>query len=169
VINDGDAVGEALDFWKCVRGEENRSASGLEDLRLEEVAELGCGNDVDAASGFVQKENARAMEEGASQAEALYGAGRKRADLTIEEFAEDKLVGECADALPSRGTGKAIQLAEEKEILASGEARIEAMIGAGVIAELAADVSRLPDSVVASHVSAAGGRKEQGGDNAQER
>jgi hypothetical protein len=159
VINDGDAIGKALDFWKGVGSEENRGGSGLQDLRLEEVAELGCGNDVDAASGFVQKENARAMEESASQAEALNGTGRKRADLAIEEFAEDKLAGQLADALPSRGTGKAVELAEEKEILASGEARIETVIGAGVIAELAADVSRLREGVVASHARAAGGRK----------
>ena len=109
------------------------------------------------------------MEQSASQAETLNGAGRKRADLATEEFAKSELGGQRTDALPGHGRGKAIELAEEKEILASGEAGIEAVIGAGVIAELAADVPRMREGVVASDAGAAGGRKEQGGDNTQQR
>lgn len=169
MIDDGNAIGEAFDFGEGVGGEENGSGAGLKYLRFEKAAELGGGDDVDAAGGLVQEEYARTMEESAGEAEALNGAGRKGADLAIEEFAKGELGGQRSDALSSHGKGKAIELAEEKEILASGEARIEAMIGAGVIAELAADVPRMRESVVAGDARAAGGGKEQGGDNAQER
>ena len=53
VIDDGDAIGEALDFREGVGGEENGSGAGLQDLRFEKAAELGCGDDVDAARGLV--------------------------------------------------------------------------------------------------------------------
>ena len=93
MIEDGNAISEALYFLQGVRGEENGGGAGLKDLRFEKVAKLGGSNDVDAAGGFVQEEHARAMEQGASQADALDRAGRERADLAIQKFADSELRG----------------------------------------------------------------------------
>lgn len=53
MIDDGNAIGEALDFGESVGGEENGGGPGLKYLRFEKATELGCGNDVDAAGGLV--------------------------------------------------------------------------------------------------------------------
>ena len=168
MIDDGDAIGEALDFGERVRGEENRGGAGLQNLRFEEAAELRRGDNVEAAGGFVQQEQSRAMQQCASQTDALHRAGRERADLTVEKFAENKLCGQGSSACLGVGAGQAIELAEEQEILASGEPWIQAMIGARVIAEVAPDGARLGASVVAGHLGLTARGKQKGGDNAQQ-
>lgn len=52
----------------------------------------GRGSDrIEAAGRLVEEKNARGVKEGASEGEALNGAGRKSADLTIERFGELEL------------------------------------------------------------------------------
>ena len=139
----------------------------MQNLRSEEAAELRRGDNVEAAGGFVQQEQSRAMQQRASQTDALHRAGRERAYLTVEKFAENELCGQGGGACLGVGAGQAIELAEEQEILASGEPWIQAMIGARVIAEVASYGARLGASVVAGHLGVTARGKQKGGDDAQ--
>ena len=109
------------------------------------------------------------MEQSAGQTEALDGAGGERAHLAIQGFAEFELRREKRDSLGCRGIRKLIQLAEKKEILASGEARVKTMVGAGVVTEAAADIARFANRVVSCDTRAAVRRHEKRGKNPQKR
>src|SRR5690349_4681394 len=71
LAEDGDAVGEELDFGKRVRCKKQRSCAGLQDLRFQKLAERRGGDGVQAASWFVKQENGRRVKQSASEAEAL--------------------------------------------------------------------------------------------------
>jgi len=58
-VQDGNAVGEKLDFGQRVRCEKKCGRAVVENLRFEELPE-GCrGEGVETAGGFVEKEDAR--------------------------------------------------------------------------------------------------------------
>ena len=168
VMEDGDAIGEELDFGEGVGSEEQRACAGLQDLRFQEMAEGRGGDRVEAASWLVEKKNARGVQEGASEGEALNGAGRKSADLAIERLGEFELRGESRDAIARSGSGEMIEAAEEEEILAGGEARVKALVGTGMVTERAADGAGGRDGVMACDGGMAGGGKKKRGEDTKE-
>ena len=165
----GDAVGEELDFLERVRGKEQSGVAGLQDTVLKKMAEFSGGNGIDAARRFIEKQHMRTVEQCASEAEALHGSGRKRAHLAIESVLELELRGELSDARSCGGRRQSIEPAEEKEVLASGEARIEAVVAAGVKSETAADSGRIARDVVTRDPREAACRQEERGQYAKER
>jgi hypothetical protein len=152
-----------------MRREEKRRFAGLHDLGFEEMAERRSSDGVKAAGRFIEEEYTRTVEECAGEAEALNRAGRKGAHLAIKRFGEFELRGELRDAITRRGYGDVIEAAEEEEIFAGGEARIEALVGAGVIAERAAYCAGRRDGVMPGNGGAARGREEERGENTEER
>ncbi len=108
------------------------------------------------------------MQEGASEAESLNGAGGERAYLTIEGFGEFETRRKLSDALVDRAGGELIEPAKEEQVFAASEASVKTEVAAGVIAEIAADITRGLDDVVASDTSAAESRKEEGGEDTKE-
>lgn len=60
------------------------------------------------------------MNQRAYQAQTLDGAGRERAYLPVEGFAEAKLFTQSSDALRDRAGREVVQAAEEFQIFAAG-------------------------------------------------
>ncbi len=83
-VDDRHAIGEEIDFGERVGGEEQGGVAALQDFRFEEAAEFGGGDGVQAARGLVEEQDARLMQEGAREADALHGAGGERADLAVD-------------------------------------------------------------------------------------
>src|SRR5262245_29552759 len=108
------------------------------------------------------------MQEGASEAESLNGAGGERANLAIKDFGESEARRKLSDALADRAGGELIEPAKEEQVFAAGEAGVKTEVAAGVIAEIAADITRGPDDVVASDAGAAESRKEEGREDTKE-
>src|SRR5437762_8326791 len=132
------------------------------------MAEGRGGDSVEAASWLVEEKNARGVKEGASEGEALNRAGRKSADLAIERFGEFELRGELRDAIARGRSGEMIEVAEEEEVFASGEARVKALVGAGVITERAANGTGRRDRVMPRDGGVARGGKKKRGEDAKE-
>ena len=80
-----------------------------------------------------------------------------------------ELFSELGDSLGRGGARKLVQLAEEEKIFAGGQARVETVVRAGVIAELAAYSARFADSVVTGDARVAASGDKQCGENAKER
>ena len=167
-IEDGDAVGQGFHFRKRMRCEENRGGAGPKNLRLDEMAELRGGDDVDAARGFVEQKDARLMDERTRQAEALHSAGRKRADLAVEKFAERELLSKSGGAFTRGRAREMVELSEEKKVFAGSEARIETVIGASVIAELTSHVAGVADDIMPGDACAAVSGEQERGDNSEQ-
>jgi len=167
VLEDRYAIGEELDFGEGVGSEKQRGLAGLHDVRFQEMAEGGGGDRVEAAGRFVEKKNARGMKEGASEGEALNGAGRKSADLAIERCGEFELRGELRYAIARDGSGEMIEAAEEEEVFAGGEARVKALVGTGVVTEGATDGTGRRDGVMSRDGGMAGGGKKKRGEDAE--
>lgn len=146
---DGDAVGEELDFGKRVRCKEQRSCAGLQDMRFQKLAKRRGGDGVQASGWFVKQENGGRVKQSASEAEALNGTGRKSAHLAIEGFGEFELRGEVRDATAGCGRGEMIEAAKEKEVFAGGKAGVKALVGARVVAEGTANGARRSGGVMA--------------------
>jgi len=103
------------------------------------------------------------VQESASEAQALNGAGRECADLAVESFGEFELSCELDDSIASFGRREMVQAAEEEKIFAAGKAGIKTLVAPCVIAELAANGARSGDGVVASDIGVAGGGQEERG------
>ena len=168
VLENGDAIGEEFDFGERVRSEKQRGFAGSHDLRFKEIAEGRGGDGVEAAGWLVEEKNARGVKEGASEGEALNRSGRKSADLAVERFGELELRGELRDAVARGGSREMIEAAEEEEIFAGGEARIKALVGAGVVTERAADGTGRRDRVMSRDDGMAGGGQKKRGEYAEE-
>jgi len=98
-VDNRDAIGEKFDLGQSVRGEEQGSIAAAENLGLEEAAKFGSGDSVKAARGFIEEKDAGLVEQSAGEAQALHGAGRKRAHLAIESFFDMELFGKKSGAL----------------------------------------------------------------------
>jgi len=161
-VDHSDTRCELLNFRKRVRGKEDGGYAGAEDFGFEVATKFGGGDGVEAAGWFVKQENLRLMEQRAGETQALDRSGGESANLAVESFGEVKLIGECGDTLRGGGGRKLIEAAKKEQIFAAGEAWIEAVIGAGVIAEAAADVAGIFDGVVTRDRSVAARWNEQG-------
>lgn len=87
------------------------------------------------------------MKERASEAEPLQSAGGKGADLTVEGFLQLKLSSELRNATATDCGREVIQPAEKVKVFARRETGIKALIGAGMVTELAANGARRRDRV----------------------
>lgn len=61
-----------------------------------------------------------------------------------------------------------VELAKEEKVFASGQARIKAVIRAGVVPEAAADIARAADDVMSGDRRAAASREQECGNNAKQ-
>lgn len=168
-LEDGDAVGEEFDFGQRVGSKKQGSIAAREELRFQEAAEIHGRDGVETSRRLIEQQHAWLMEQGAQQAEALNSAGRECADLTIERFVHVKLFGKLGDAQACRLPGEMVEAAEKEQILAAGEASVEAVVGAGMITEQAPNRARFARGVVARDAGDSAGRQKQGGQNAQKR
>lgn len=80
-----------------------------------------------------------------------------------------KLLRELRDADGCGFVGEMVEAAEEEQILASGQASVEAVVGSGMITETSADGSRLLRSIVTGDACSAAGRQKKSSQDAQER
>jgi len=109
------------------------------------------------------------MQQGASQAEPLGGAGGERANLLVQCVLQVEPFGELGDALLRFAACQVIELTKEEQILAAGEARIKSLIASGVITELAADDMGSVQGAVAGDESFAASRKQESCEDSQQR
>jgi hypothetical protein len=65
-------------------------------------------------------------------------------------MADFELLREGGDSLGCGAVRKQIQAAEEEQVLTSGEARVKAVVRAGVVAQAAADIALMMNGVVSS-------------------
>jgi hypothetical protein len=86
-----------------VRSEEQGSITAAQHLGFEEPAKFGSSDGVETARRFIEKQNARLVKKRASEAEALNGAGRERANLAVKSLCKMELFGKKGDALFSGG------------------------------------------------------------------
>ena len=84
-------------------------------------------------------------------------------------IADFELLREGGDSLGCGGVRKQIQAAEEEQVLTSGEARVKAVVRAGVVAQAAADIARMVNGVVSTDTGMACRGHEERGKNPQER
>lgn len=133
-LQDGDAVRQKFDFRECVRCEKQGSALAFKDFGLQETPEVGRGQGIQAARGFIEKEHLGLMENRSNQAEPLDGAGGQGAHLPVERIAQLKTFGQSRDTSSQDGIGEMIQPAEETQIFSSGQAREKAQVGTCVVA-----------------------------------
>src|SRR5277367_1194303 len=168
-IDDRDAIGEQLDFGQRVRGKEQRSIAIAEDFRFEKAAKFRGSDRVEAARGFIEKQNAWLVKKRASEAKPLHGPRREGAHLPVQGFFKMKLSGKMCDALRGCGLRKMVQPAEEAKVLATSQAGVESEVAAGMVTELAANSTRIQNGVVSRDLRAAIRRQEQRGKNFQER
>ena len=167
-VNDGDAIGEELDFRERVGSEEQSCLTGPENLGFQETAKLGGANGVETARRLIEQENAGLMEESTAKTETLQRAGRKSAHLPVESFLDMKLFRELSDALRGSGARDPVESSEKSQIFPAGESRVEARIASGVIAEVAARSGGIAKGVVSGDLRAAVCGKNQGGENAEQ-
>jgi hypothetical protein len=151
-----------------MRGEENGSSAGLQDLSFQDVPKFCGGERVDAARRLIEEENAGPVKQGAREAEALYGAGRKCPDLAVECFREAQLRGDLRHSRKSLFAGEMIELAKEKQVFPTSQSGEEAKIAAGMVAKLAANGTRLAERVVAGYASGTARGKKKSRQDAQE-
>lgn len=149
--------------------EEEGGPAAAKNFRFQKAPKFCGGECVQTARWLIEEKNARLVEQGARQAEALDCAGRKSTHLTIQGVAEPELFCELRDSAQSGGVREAVQLAEEEQVLARSQAGIEALVGARVIAQAAADFARLVNSVMPGHAGAATRGHKERGQNAQQR
>jgi hypothetical protein len=150
-VEDGDAIGEQFDLRQGVRSEQQRSIAASEEMRFQEAAEVHSSDGIEAAGGFIEQKHARLVEKGAEEAETLNRAGGECAHLAVEGFDEMKLFRELVDADACSAVREMVEAAEEEQVLAPGQAGVETVVRAGVIAEKAADGGRLVRGMVTGH------------------
>jgi len=107
------------------------------------------------------------VKQSAGEAEALYGAGRKSAHLTIERFCEFELRREVRQATAGGGCGEMIEAAKEKEVFASGKASVKALVRSRVVAEGTANSAGRSDGVMAGDGGGAGRGEQERRENAE--
>ena len=139
-----------------------------QDFRFQEAPKLRGGDGIEAARRLVEEQDAGPMEKSASQAETLNRAGGKCAHLAIERFAQLELFGELRDSLGRGEPRKQIQSAEEEQVFARRQPRIEAVVRASVITKAAAHCARVANGVVARDPRVAARGHKQRGDNSEQ-
>src|SRR5262249_22475792 len=138
-------------------------------LGFKEVTEFGSSHYVEAARWFVEQQHRGLVKKRAGQAEALHGARRERANLTVEGFADRELLRESVDTLLGGWPRKMVELTKEQKILASSKARIQAVVRASVVAEMTAHLVRMCDHVMTVDASMPVGGQHEGSDDAKKR
>lgn len=169
LVEDSDARGQFLDFAERVRGKEKSRAEATDDFLAEEFAKIGSGEMVEAARGFVEEKNARAMKKCAGEAEAMDHPGGVCADLAVKKFAESKQSHDFRDATRGIKSRKIVHGGEEAQILSPGQAAVEALIAARVVAEARTGAGGIADNIGAADFGTAARGQDQRCQDAQER
>lgn len=167
-VDDGDTVGEELDFRKRVGSEEQSRFAATENFGLQEPAKLGSADGVQAARRLVQQENARPVKKSTRETCALHRSGRECAHLPVKGFFEIKLLRELLNAPAGGRARELIEAAEKAQILSTGEPRVKTHIAAGVIAELTSYRAGIANGIVSSDLGATFGGKNQRGEDPEQ-
>lgn len=163
-----DAVRELFDFLEGVGGEKERSSATFDDFNLEEAAEIGGGERIEAAGGFVKEKDGGFVEEGAGKSKAVGHAGGESAHLAVELPGNLQPFGGARDSLADGGRRKIVHGGEECKIFTGGKARVKTFVAAGVIAELFSGERAFLLGVVAADEGAAACGNDKSGEDAQE-
>jgi hypothetical protein len=148
-----------------MRSENERCAAALDDLFLEEPAKICGGEGIEAARRLVEKEHGRLMQQRASQAEPVRHASGERADLAVEFLLNLQPFCDAGDSFARGGTRQIVHRREKGEVLVAGEAGVETLVSAGVIAELRPGEGAFLFCVVAADEGAAARGDHQSGKN----
>ena len=107
----------------------------------DERPEMRGGRGIEAAGGFVEKQDGRTFHERARQAETLIHSGREFHDERVGGIGEAGGGEQLVDAIRGRNWARnVVEGSEEVEILASGEARKKRALGRHGETDLAANV-----------------------------
>ena len=122
MVDDGDAVAEALGLFHVVGGVEDGhafGAQGLDHLK-DAIARLR----IDADGGLVHEHQARAVDDAGGHVEAaLHAAGELAGRMVGAVFQRGPLEAP-RDLLGEARAGEALVVAEGEEVFAAGEARV---------------------------------------------
>ena len=169
LLEDGDTVGQELDFGESVRSEKKRCTLVLEDFGFQEVAEVSGSEGIETPGGFIEEQDFGLVQECAEEAEALDGARGEGTHLPVESAGQFEAFGKGGNARTEERIGEMIQTAEETQVFAAREARVEAQVGTRVVAQLAADRSGLADAIESGNHGGAARGQEKCGENAKQR
>ena len=122
-VDDADAVADFLDLFEEVGGEDDGDALGAEGE--DEVADFAGAAGVDAGGGFVEDEEAGAVDDGLGEADALEHAFGVAGEGAIGGVFEVDEVEEFGAAVAEGGAADAAEFAVEGEGFAAGEVAVE--------------------------------------------
>lgn len=167
-VKENNAGGQFCDFFERVRSKQKRGAMTAEDFRFEKLPEVSGSERVQAARGLVEKKDRGRMNEGACQSEALKRAGGICPGLAVERIAQAEKSRKLGHSLLDLPTGKVVQCPKQTKVFAAGEATVEALFDAGVVANMAACARGVAGDVGAADFGAAARGNEKRGQNAQQ-
>ena len=167
LINDRDAICECLDFRKSVRRKEKRHGPALHHLGLQVSAKFHRGKSIETARGFIEKKNARPMQQGARKAQALHGARRKRANLAVKRAFDTQLRGKAVNPGEAIAPGEKIELPEKEKVLAARQPGEETEVATGMVPNFAPSRTGIANRIVPRNTRGASRRQQERGENAQ--
>ncbi len=168
-FQNGDAVRQEFDFRERVRGKKKGCALTREDFGFQKAAEVGGSEGIEAARGFIEEKHFGLVEKRADQAQALDGARGQGTHLTAESATQFEAFGQSGDARLQERIGEVVQAPEKMQIFTAGETRVEAQVGTGMVAQMAAERRGLAGGIEPGDNSGAARREEESGEYAQQR
>jgi len=169
LIQNRNQIGQLFDLRQSVRGKQYRCAVLADDALQQEAPKFRGRERIEAARGFIEKQYGRPVQHGPRQTQPVNVSCRKRAHLAVQKRAQVKQFGEFSD--PSGGifARQIIESGKQIEVLSRAQAGVEAAIGAGVVPDLQSDFCGLAGDVESANLRVPARRKQQGGEDAQER
>lgn len=164
MADDAEAVAEVFGLVHHVGGEED-AFSGAAEFGDGFLDVLG-GDGVEAGGGFVEDDDGGVVDDGAGEGDALFHAGGEAVVGAVGVFGDVEEGEGGLDAVVDFGGGDGVELGEEAEGFAGGEALVEPG-GGGEEAEVAADFFGFGADVETGYGGGAGGGCEYGGEAAE--
>ncbi len=121
VLDDDEALGALVGACDFVDGKDDRASVGVQFVEQLDQARGRCF--VEAREGFIEQQDVGAMEQGASQSEALAVSARQDAGRTVKDTVQVEYVGQFIDA--RLGVGDAKEPGVEEQVVAPGEIGVQ--------------------------------------------
>ena len=121
VVDDDDAIGEALDFFHVVRRVEQRLAAPLQ--RLEVVEDRVAALRIDADRRLVEQQDVGIVQQAGGEIEPPLHAAAERLDAIARAIGEADELERRRDRLVERGARQAVERAEEAQVVRAPTAR----------------------------------------------
>jgi hypothetical protein len=165
VIEDGEAVA-VFGFVHEVGGDEDGDAIALADFQ-EVFPEVDAGTGVEAGAGFIEQQDARAVEQAFGELDAPAHAAAESADVFARALGKTDAAQHLINALFEGRAGEAIEMALVAEVFFGGQLLVETG-GLEDDADLAADEIALGFEVEAQEVDGAIAQGDEGGEDSEE-